>query len=209
MWGNELLRALFLFDYPSIVPYHILTSPIVLQSVSPQGCDSGLQPRATQRTSRDPTQLHWHVPPPARPRIDAFETATEAGGHYGSHGHREHLAGNRARSSHNSQHLPHHHPNLPPFCQPITTVTASASVTVAVHPAPLASQNPPASYPGYTATDSYSPSSPPSEQPEPAFQDPHVPQDTETGARRVKVEVMELQDLEFEAADSNSGRRAS
>lgn len=207
--GNELLKALLLFVYPSIVPYHILTSRLVLQSVSSQVCDSGIQPRATQRTSRDPTQLHWHVPPPARPRIDAFETATEAGGHYGSHGHREHLAGNRARSSHNSQHLPHHHPNLPPFCQPITTVTASASVTVAVHPAPLASQNPPASYPGYTATDSYNPSSPPSEQPEPAFQDPHVPQDTETGARGVKVEVMELQDLEFEVADSNKGRRAS
>lgn len=209
MWGKELLRALFLFVYPSIVPYHILTSRLILQSVSSQGCDSGLQPRATQRTSRDPTQLHWHVPPPARPRIDAFETATEAGAHHGSHGHREHLAGNRARSSHSSQHLLHHHPNLPPFCQPITTVTASASVTVAVHPAPLSSQNPLASYPGYTATDSYSPSSPPSEQPEPAFQDPHVPQDTETGARGVKVEVMELQDLEFEAADSNSGRRAS
>ncbi|XP_056889004.1 protein patched homolog 1 [Takifugu flavidus] len=181
----------------------------VSSSVPSQGCDSGLQPRATQRTSRDPTQLHWHVPPPARPRIDAFETATEAGGHYGSHGHREHLAGNRARSSHSSQHLPHHHPNLPPFCQPITTVTASASVTVAVHPAPMPGQNPPASYPGYTATDSYSPPSQPTEVPEPNFQDPHVPQDTEIGARGVKVEAMELQDLEFEVADRNSGRRAS
>ncbi|TMS03257.1 Protein patched-like protein 1, partial [Larimichthys crocea] len=45
-------------------------------SVSSQGCDSGPQPRATQRnSSRDPkTQLHWQVPPPARPRMDAFET---------------------------------------------------------------------------------------------------------------------------------------
>uniref|UniRef100_H2UJJ8 Patched 1 n=1 Tax=Takifugu rubripes TaxID=31033 RepID=H2UJJ8_TAKRU len=193
----------------SVAPYHIVTKLLVLQSVPSQGCDSGLQPRATQRTSRDPTQLHWHVPPPARPRIDAFETATEAGGHYGSHGHREHLAGNRARSSHSSQHLPHHHPNLPPFCQPITTVTASASVTVAVHPPPMPGQNPPASYPGYTATDSYSPPSQPTEVPEPNFQDPHVPQDTEIGARGVKVEAMELQDLEFEVADRNSGRRAS
>lgn len=206
VWGNCLLKVLFLFLYSSIVPYHILTSRLLLQSVSSQGCDSGLQPRATQRSSRDPTQLHWHVPPPARPRIDAFETATEAGGHYGSHGHREHLAGNRARSSHSSQHLPHHHPQ---FCQPITTVTASASVTVAVHPAPLASQNPPASYQGYAATDRYSSSTPPSERADPAFQDPHVPQDTETGTRGVKVEVMELQDLEFEAADCSSGRRAS
>uniref|UniRef100_A0A3Q3VU01 SSD domain-containing protein n=1 Tax=Mola mola TaxID=94237 RepID=A0A3Q3VU01_MOLML len=134
------------------------------------GCDSGPQPRATQRNSRDPkTQLHWQVPPPARPRMDAFETATEAGGHYGSH--------------------------------------ASASVTVAVHPAPLSNQNPPTSYPAYTATDSYCPSGP--EEPEPAFQDPHVPLDTHTGARGVKVEAMELQDLEFEATDSNNGRWAS
>uniref|UniRef100_A0A3B4UEN4 Patched 1 n=1 Tax=Seriola dumerili TaxID=41447 RepID=A0A3B4UEN4_SERDU len=150
------------------------------------------------------------APPPARPRMDAFETATEAGGHYGSHGHREHSAGHRARSSHNPQphHLPHHHPNPTPYCQPITTVTASASVTVAVHPAPISSQSPPASsYPGYTATDSYCPSGP--EVPEPAFQDPHVPLETQLGARGVKVEAMELQDLEFEAAESNHGRRAS
>uniref|UniRef100_A0A671TMF8 Patched 1 n=1 Tax=Sparus aurata TaxID=8175 RepID=A0A671TMF8_SPAAU len=174
---------------------------ITRYSVPSQGCDSGPQPRATQRNSRDPkTQLHWQVPPPARPRMDAFETATEAGGHYGSHCHREHSAGHRARSSHNPQpnhHLPHHQPNPTPYCQPITTVTASASVTVAVHPAPLSNQSPPASsYPGYTATDSYCPSGP--EEPEPAFQDPHVPLDTHNGARGDKVEAMELQDLETE-----------
>uniref|UniRef100_A0A8C9X9X7 Patched 1 n=1 Tax=Sander lucioperca TaxID=283035 RepID=A0A8C9X9X7_SANLU len=180
---------------------------------SSQGCDSGPQPRTTQRnSSRDPkSQLHWQALPPARPRMDAFETATEAGGHYGSHGHREHSAGHRARSSHNPQsnhHIPRHHPNPTPYCQPITTVTASASVTVAVHPAPLSNQGPPASsYPGYTATDSYCSSG--AEGPEPAFQDPHVPLDTDTGARGVNMEAMELQDLEFEAAESNSGRRAS
>uniref|UniRef100_A0A8D0CPN3 Patched 1 n=1 Tax=Sander lucioperca TaxID=283035 RepID=A0A8D0CPN3_SANLU len=169
--------------------------------------------RTTQRnSSRDPkSQLHWQALPPARPRMDAFETATEAGGHYGSHGHREHSAGHRARSSHNPQsnhHIPRHHPNPTPYCQPITTVTASASVTVAVHPAPLSNQGPPASsYPGYTATDSYCSSG--AEGPEPAFQDPHVPLDTDTGARGVNMEAMELQDLEFEAAESNSGRRAS
>uniref|UniRef100_A0A8D2ZKD2 Patched 1 n=1 Tax=Scophthalmus maximus TaxID=52904 RepID=A0A8D2ZKD2_SCOMX len=180
------------------------------------GCDSGPQPGATQRnSSRNPkSQLHWQVPPPARPCTDAFETATEAGGHYGSHSHREHSAGHRARSSHNQQpshHLPrHHHPNMTPYCQPITTVTASASVTVAVHPAPLSNQSPPTScYPGYTATDSYCPSGP--EVPEAAFQDPHVPQDTQMGARGVEVEAMELQDLEFEAAETNHnhGRWAS
>uniref|UniRef100_A0A8C9X805 Patched 1 n=1 Tax=Sander lucioperca TaxID=283035 RepID=A0A8C9X805_SANLU len=182
-------------------------------TTSSQGCDSGPQPRTTQRnSSRDPkSQLHWQALPPARPRMDAFETATEAGGHYGSHGHREHSAGHRARSSHNPQsnhHIPRHHPNPTPYCQPITTVTASASVTVAVHPAPLSNQGPPASsYPGYTATDSYCSSG--AEGPEPAFQDPHVPLDTDTGARGVNMEAMELQDLEFEAAESNSGRRAS
>uniref|UniRef100_A0A8D3E4J2 Patched 1 n=1 Tax=Scophthalmus maximus TaxID=52904 RepID=A0A8D3E4J2_SCOMX len=190
--------------------------PPAYTSVSPQGCDSGPQPGATQRnSSRNPkSQLHWQVPPPARPCTDAFETATEAGGHYGSHSHREHSAGHRARSSHNQQpshHLPrHHHPNMTPYCQPITTVTASASVTVAVHPAPLSNQSPPTScYPGYTATDSYCPSGP--EVPEAAFQDPHVPQDTQMGARGVEVEAMELQDLEFEAAETNHnhGRWAS
>uniref|UniRef100_A0AAQ4QJZ5 Patched 1 n=1 Tax=Gasterosteus aculeatus aculeatus TaxID=481459 RepID=A0AAQ4QJZ5_GASAC len=167
-----------------------------------------------RNSSRDPkSQLHWQAPPPARPRTDAFETATEAGGHRGSHAHRERSAGRRARSSHSSQpnhhHLPHHHPNPAPYCQPITTVTASASVTVAVHPAPLSNQGPPApSYPGFSATDSYCPSGT-EEGPEPAFPDPHVPLDTHAGARGVNVEAMELQDWEFEAADSNSGRRAS
>lgn len=181
-----------------------ISNRLVLQSVPSQGRDPGLQPRPSQRSSRDPkTQLHWQVPPPAHPRMDAFETATEAGGHYGSHGHREHSAGRRGRSSQN----PHHHPNPAPYCQPITTVTASASVTVAVHPAHMSNQSPPTTYPGYTATDSYCPSSP--EEPEPSFQDPHVPLDTQTGARGDRVEAMELQDLEFEAADSHGGKWAS
>lgn len=94
-----------------------------------------------------------------------------------------------------------------PFCQPITTVTASASVTVAVHPASFSAQSPASSYPEYTAADSYCPSGP--EEQETAFQDPHVPVYTHTEARDVKVEAMELQDLELEAAESNSGRRAS
>ncbi|XP_010787823.1 protein patched homolog 1-like, partial [Notothenia coriiceps] len=182
-------------------------------SLSSQGCNSGPQPAAPQRnSSRDPkSQPHRQAPPPARPRMDAFETATEAGGHHGSRGHREHSAGHRARSSHNPQpnhHLPHHHPNPTPYCQPITTVTASASVTVAVHPAPLSNQGPPASsYPGYTTTDSYCQSG--DQGTEPVFHDPHVPLDTHTGARGAYMESMELQDLEFEAAESNNGRRTS
>uniref|UniRef100_A0A672GCV7 SSD domain-containing protein n=1 Tax=Salarias fasciatus TaxID=181472 RepID=A0A672GCV7_SALFA len=157
------------------------------------------------------SQLHRQAPPPARPRLDAFETATEAGGHYASHAHRERSAGHRGRAPHNPQpnhHLPHHHhPNPTPYCQPITTVTASASVTVAVHPPPLSNQSPASSYPAYTATDSYCPSG--SEEADSSFQDPHVPSGTHTGARGDKVEAMELQDLECEAAERSSGRWAS
>lgn len=177
----------------------------ISSSVPPQGCEAGPHTGAPQRNrdSRDPkSQLHWQAPPPARPRTDAFETATEAGGQYGSHSHREHLSGPRAHSSHNPQPSHHlHHPT--PYCQPITTVTASASVTVAVHPPPLSTS----CYPGYTATDSYCSARP--EEPEPAFQDPHVPLDTHSGARGATVGAMELQDLEFEVTDNNSGRQAS
>ncbi|XP_075905578.1 protein patched homolog 1 isoform X2 [Nelusetta ayraudi] len=165
------------------------------------------QARSGQRSGRDlKSQLHWQAPPPAHPRTDAFETATEAGGHHGSHGHREHSAGHRGRPPHGR-----HHPNPAPYCQPITTVTASASVTVAVHPPPASNQSPSATaagYPGYAATDGYRSSSP-GPEPEPPYQDPHVPVDTPTGARRDRVEAMELQDLEFEAADGNCGKRAS
>lgn len=88
-------------------------------------------------------------------------------------------------------------------------MTASASVTVAVHPAPMPTQNPlGSSYPGYTATDSYCHSG--QEGPEPSFQDPHVPaHHPHSRARGTKVESMELQDFEFEAAESHHGRRAS
>uniref|UniRef100_A0A3Q3MTU0 Patched 1 n=1 Tax=Mastacembelus armatus TaxID=205130 RepID=A0A3Q3MTU0_9TELE len=169
------------------------------------------QSNAPFSVSRDPkSQLHWQARPPAHPRMDAFETATEAGGHYGSHSHREHSASHRARSSHNQQpnhHLPHPPTNPTAYCQPITTVTASASVTVAVHPASMSNQSPPASsYPGYTAANSCCSSGP--TEAEPVFTDPHVPLDTHTGARGVKVDVMELQDLEL-AAESNSSRQDS
>uniref|UniRef100_A0A8C8E0K4 Patched 1 n=1 Tax=Oryzias sinensis TaxID=183150 RepID=A0A8C8E0K4_9TELE len=176
------------------------------------GCHSGLQHGGTWRnSSRDPrSQMHWKAPPPSCPRMDAFEAATEAGNHHGSHSHRERSAGHRGRSSHN--HQSHHHPpplhlNPTPFCQPITTVTASASVTVAVHQGPLSSLDPVSPHLGHAATDSYSSSG--AEQPEPAFQDPHVPLYTYTGARGVQEEAVELQDLEFEAAENNIGRQAS
>uniref|UniRef100_A0A8C5N5U7 SSD domain-containing protein n=1 Tax=Gouania willdenowi TaxID=441366 RepID=A0A8C5N5U7_GOUWI len=178
----------------------------------PQGCEPRSHGAGQRISSRDPTsQLHRQAPPPARPRLDAFETATEAGG------------GRRGHASYN-HHLPHQHHTHTPYCQPITTVTASASVTVAVHPAPPPTQSPSSSYPGYTATVSHCP-----EELDPTFQDPHVPLYTHTatrgtrgtrgtqggtrggtsGTRGVTVEAMELQDLDLEAAECSNGRRAS
>uniref|UniRef100_A0A8C5D125 Patched 1 n=1 Tax=Gadus morhua TaxID=8049 RepID=A0A8C5D125_GADMO len=134
-------------------------------------------------------------------------------GHHGSagFGHRD----PRARPSHNNRpnHHPPHHSNPAPFCQPITTVTASASVTVAVHAAPPACQSHPASsYPGYTAAEGYYPSgaaaSRPGPGPEPGFQDPHVPLDTQPEPGGAKMDAMELQDMESEA-DERNYRRAS
>uniref|UniRef100_A0A8C7MBR0 Patched 1 n=1 Tax=Oncorhynchus kisutch TaxID=8019 RepID=A0A8C7MBR0_ONCKI len=176
--------------------------------------ESGAHPGASRRFSKRDLQSL----PPARPRMDAFETATEAGGHYssgghfGSGGHRERSAGHRTRPSHNprpNHHQPHHpNPNpAPTYCQPITTVTASASVTVAVHSAPPPTQSPTSSYPGHTAANSYHTAG--GAEPVPAFQDPHVPVEVHISRRGTKMEAMELQDVECEAAESDSGQRAS
>lgn len=79
--------------------------------------------------------------------------------------------------------------SVPVYCQPITTVTASASVTVAVHPA-VHSHNSHAggfpSYEGYHETDHGQ------------FEDPHVPFNVRCERRNSKVEVIELQDVECE-----------
>uniref|UniRef100_A0A8C7RNB9 Patched 1 n=1 Tax=Oncorhynchus mykiss TaxID=8022 RepID=A0A8C7RNB9_ONCMY len=161
---------------------------------------SGAHPGASRRFSKRDLQSL----PPARPRMDAFETATEAGGHYssgshfGSGGHRERSAGHRTRPSHNprpNHHQPHHpNPNpAPTYCQPITTVTASASVTVAVHSAPPPTQSPTSSYPGHTAANSYHTAG--GAEPVPAFQDPHVPLEVHISRRGTKMEAMELQDM--------------
>uniref|UniRef100_A0A673WL61 Patched 1 n=1 Tax=Salmo trutta TaxID=8032 RepID=A0A673WL61_SALTR len=174
--------------------------------------ESGAHPGTSRRFSKRDLQSL----PPARPRMDAFEDATEAGGHYssgghfGSGGHRERSAGHRSRPSHNprpNHHQPHH-PNLAPtYCQPITTVTASASVTVAVHSAPPPTQSPTSSYPGHTAANSYHTAG--GAEPVPAFQDPHVPLEVHISRRGTKMEAMELQDVECEAAESDCGKRAS
>uniref|UniRef100_A0A8C7GI67 Patched 1 n=1 Tax=Oncorhynchus kisutch TaxID=8019 RepID=A0A8C7GI67_ONCKI len=172
------------------------TAYSVSSSVLPE---SGAHPGASRRFSKRDLQSL----PPARPRMDAFETATEAGGHYssgghfGSGGHRERSAGHRTRPSHNprpNHHQPHHpNPNpAPTYCQPITTVTASASVTVAVHSAPPPTQSPTSSYPGHTAANSYHTAG--GAEPVPAFQDPHVPVEVHISRRGTKMEAMELQD---------------
>uniref|UniRef100_A0A6Q2ZBJ3 SSD domain-containing protein n=1 Tax=Esox lucius TaxID=8010 RepID=A0A6Q2ZBJ3_ESOLU len=126
--------------------------------------------------------------------------------------HPQRSAGPRARPSHNprpNHHQPHHPYPAPTYCQPITTVTASASVTVAVHSAPLPNQSPASSYPGHTAAESYHTAG----AAEPAFQDPHVPLEVHMCRRRTKmdtsVESMELQDMECEAAESDCGRGPS
>uniref|UniRef100_A0A8C7KN99 Patched 1 n=1 Tax=Oncorhynchus kisutch TaxID=8019 RepID=A0A8C7KN99_ONCKI len=167
---------------------------------------SDAHPGASRRFSKRDLQSL----PPARPRMQAFET--EAGGHYGSGGHfvsgghRERSAGHRTRPSHNprpNHHQPHHSNPAPTYCQPITTVTASASVTIAVHSTSPPTQSPTSSYPGHTAADSYHTAR--GAEPEPAFQHPHVPLEVHTGCRGTKmdtkVEAMELQDVECEAAE--------
>ncbi|GCB64590.1 protein patched homolog 1 isoform X1 [Scyliorhinus torazame] len=131
-------------------------------------------------------------PPLCRPRTDAFETARE--------GHSR--LSNRDRQSHRSRSQKTRNPTFtatgaaaPTYCQPITTVTATASVTVAVHP-PIPNQNVFGGYPhyeGYSETD------------EGAFVDPHVPFDACCERRNSKVEVLELQDVECETP-SNGNR---
>eukprot|EP00063_Salmo_salar_P051682 XP_014026517.1 PREDICTED: protein patched homolog 1 isoform X1 [Salmo salar] len=185
------------------------TAYSVSSSVLPE---SGAHPGTSRRFSKRDLQSL----PPARPRMDAFEDATEAGGHYssgghfGSGGHRERSAGHRTRPSHNprpNHHQPHHPNPAPTYCQPITTVTASASVTVAVHSAPPPTQSPTSSYPGHTAANSYHTAG--GAEPVPTFQDPHVPLEVHISRRGTKMEAMELQDVECEAAESDCGKRAS
>uniref|UniRef100_A0A5F8GGE0 Patched 1 n=1 Tax=Monodelphis domestica TaxID=13616 RepID=A0A5F8GGE0_MONDO len=136
-----------------------------------------------QRDSREGLR-----PPPYRPRRNAFEISTE--GHSGP--------SNRDRMGHRGARF--HNPrnpaftamgaSVPGYCQPITTVTASASVTVAVHPPPVHGRNPRGgscpSYEGYHETDHG------------VFEDPHVPFNVRCERRNSKIEVIELQDVECE-----------
>uniref|UniRef100_W5MSD9 Patched 1 n=1 Tax=Lepisosteus oculatus TaxID=7918 RepID=W5MSD9_LEPOC len=140
--------------------------------------------RDSARDSQQPPPPQQQAPP-HRPRMDAFETATE--GRSGP--------GRRDRSGHRSHpHSTRHQaftavgPSGPAYCQPITTVTASASVTVAVHSLP--GQGP--HYPAFPSPEG-------SQQADPGpFEDPHVPFNIHSDRRDSKMEVMELQDVECE-----------
>nr|XP_054508625.1 protein patched homolog 1 [Agelaius phoeniceus] len=163
------------------------------------------QPSPRLRPNPEPSaQQPWHQgrqpkrearegprPPPYRPRRDAFEISTEgpSGPSSSSSSSRDRL-GHKARS---------HSVRSPAFgaagaagaayCQPITTVTASASVTVAVHPA-LHSHSPRgASFPSCEGHH---------EAGHAPFEDPHVPFNVRCERRNSKVEVIELQDVECE-----------
>ncbi|NP_001082082.1 patched 1 S homeolog isoform X1 [Xenopus laevis] len=124
-------------------------------------------------------------PPPYRPRRDAFASFTEE--HAGPStrdrsGHRSH--------SHNMRQTAFAPggASVPAYGQPITTVTASASVTVAVHPS-VCSHSSYGSYPFYSGYH---------ENDHGHFEDPHVPINVRYERRDSKVEVIELQDVECE-----------
>ncbi|XP_075345288.1 protein patched homolog 1-like isoform X3 [Mycteria americana] len=146
----------------------------------------------TQQAQHQGRQPKWETreglqPPPYCPHRDAFEISAERHSGPSNRG----CLGHKARS-HNMRSLVFGAMSAsgPAYCQPITTVTASASVTVAVHPV-VHNHNSWGgsflSYKGYYEAD-HGP-----------FEDPHVPFDVVLLSRRnSKVEVKELQDVECE-----------
>ncbi|KAM9329094.1 protein patched homolog 1 [Gastrophryne carolinensis] len=119
-------------------------------------------------------------PPPYRPRKDAFEFSPENPSNASTRdrtGHRPHLQNRRPVGS-----------SVSTYCQPITTVTASASVTVAVHPS-MCSHTTRSNHPFYSGyhEDEHGP-----------FEDPHVPSNVRFERRDSIVDVIELQDFECE-----------
>ncbi|XP_034265978.1 protein patched homolog 1 isoform X1 [Pantherophis guttatus] len=159
------------------------------------------------QSNQDPgTQQTWHKskklkrepreglqPPPYRPRRDAFETFTK--GH--SCSSNRDCSGQRTRSQNiRNPAFTATGSSVPPCCQPITTVTASASVTVAVHPAGH-NHNP------------HGGSCPACERHHEAehgqFEDPHVPFNVRCERRNSKIEIIELQDVECEERTHGEG----
>ncbi|XP_023658699.1 protein patched homolog 1 isoform X2 [Paramormyrops kingsleyae] len=152
---------------------------------------------ARQYTSRDPRresargprQQHQQ-PPPHRLRTDAFE-ATAKGPRHPGPGLRD-RSGPRTCPRKPRAQTTFAAPD-PIYGQPITTVTASASVTVAVHSG-LPPQNP--AYPAYPSSDGYQPAD--HMDPDPPFPDPHVPFEGQPEEKEA-TEAIELQDVECEA----------
>ncbi|XP_050842899.1 protein patched homolog 1 [Serinus canaria] len=161
-------------------------SPRLQPNPEPSAQQPWHQGRQPKREAREGPR-----PPPYRPRRDAFEISTE-----GHSGPSSSSSSSRDRSGHKARC---HSVRSPAFgaagaagaayCQPITTVTASASVTVAVHPA-LHSHSPRGvSFPSYEGHH---------EAGHAPFEDPHVPFNVRCERRNSKVEVIELQDVECE-----------
>ncbi|NXY19647.1 PTC1 protein, partial [Atrichornis clamosus] len=156
-------------------------SPRLQSNPEPSMQQSWRQGRQPKREAREGPR-----PPPYHPRRDAFEISTE--GHLGP-SNRDRV-GHRARS-HNVRNLAFGATGAAgaAYCQPITTVTASASVTVAVHPALHSHSSRGGSCPSYEGH---------READHGPFEDPHVPFNVRCERRSSKVEVIELQDVECE-----------
>uniref|UniRef100_A0A8C5U662 SSD domain-containing protein n=1 Tax=Malurus cyaneus samueli TaxID=2593467 RepID=A0A8C5U662_9PASS len=153
-------------------------SPRLPSNPEPSSQQPWPQGRQPKREAREGPR-----PPPYRPRRDAFEISTD--GHSGASS-RDRL-GPKARS--HSVRSPAFGAAGAAYCQPITTVTASASVTVAVHPALHSHGSRGASFPSCEGHH---------EAGHAPFEDPHVPFNVRCERRNSKVEVIELQDVECE-----------
>ncbi|XP_074991914.1 protein patched homolog 1-like [Calonectris borealis] len=145
----------------------------------------------TQQARHQGRQPIWETreglrPPPYCPRRDAFEISAERHSGPSNRG----CLGHKARS-HNmrSPVFGAMSASGPAYCQPITTVTASASVTVAVHSVVHNHNSWGGSFPSYKGY---------YEGDHGPFEDPHVPFDVWYERRNSKVEVIELQDVECE-----------
>ncbi|NXH55460.1 PTC1 protein, partial [Rhabdornis inornatus] len=156
-------------------------SPRLQPNPDPSTQQAWHQSRQPKRAAREGPR-----PPPYRPRRDAFEISTE--GHSGPSS-RERLGPKARFHSGRSPAFGAAGAAGAPYCQPITTVTASASVTVAVHPALHGHGSRGASCPAYDGHQ---------EAGHAPFEDPHVPFNVRCERRNSKVEVIELQDVECE-----------
>ncbi|XP_039199807.1 protein patched homolog 1 isoform X2 [Crotalus tigris] len=155
--------------------------------------DPGIQQpwHKSKKLKREPRERLQ--PPPYRPRRDAFETFTK--GH--SCSSNRDCSGQRTRSQNiRNPAFTATGSSVPSCCQPITTVTASASVTVAVHPAGHSHNPHGGSFPAYERHH---------EAEHGQFEDPHVPFNVRCERRNSKIEIIELQDVECEEKTHGEG----